>query len=143
MELLGATAGPLPGGEPGVLLTSPLPGTLPLLLMERDWSLQIGVSRPDVVVDLQPDCGCDACDSGSGDLLEAVDDAVGTVVQGPFVALRGPAWQSHWHPPHGGSWSGGGKCTLPSGKARDLGRRLAAGEDVPLPPGTETFVGRS
>jgi len=48
---------------------------LPLLLLERDAStpegsgtqavLDIGVGDPGVIVDSVPDCGCDACDSGS------------------------------------------------------------------------------
>ena len=83
----------------GVRVTSARPGTLPLLLLERDAPvpgtdgllavLHVSVVRPEVAVAMLPDCGCDACDTGSEDLLGAVDDAVGWVVGGPVVALRG------------------------------------------------------
>ena len=64
--------------------------------------LTIAVARADIVVETQPDCGCDACDSGSSDLLEAVDAAVRHVVGGPFVALRGDKWHAEWH--RSGRW---------------------------------------
>jgi hypothetical protein len=134
----------------GVRVTSRRPGTLPLLLLERDvqWPgvdgslavLQISVVQPTVAVDRLPDCGCDACDFGSDDLLQAIDETIGTVVGGPFVALRGTGWHALWHP-DGGS-SGG------TGRARDhaelmqLCRRLAGGEQVRLPRGTEAYIGR-
>lgn len=35
-----------------------------------------------------PDCGCDACDSGSDDLLEVMDREVLGVVSGAFVQCR-------------------------------------------------------
>ena len=142
------------GGEAfdrGVRLTPPRPGTLPLLLLERDVPTQTGattlavlhiaVVRPDVVVERQPDCGCDACDSGSGDLLEAVDATVRHVVGGPFVVLRGERWRAEWHP-DGGSAGGDGRG--PDFRmVMDLCRRLAEGETVRLPRNTEAFVGRS
>jgi hypothetical protein len=38
-----------------------------------------------VLVERIPDCGCDACDSGSDDLLSVIDERVGDVVSGAFV----------------------------------------------------------
>ena len=103
--------------------------------------LLIGVVRPDVVVERQPDCGCDACDSGSSDLLEAVDAAIRHVVGGPFVLLRGSKWRAQWHPEGG---SAGGEGSGPDFRSvMDLGRRLAEGESVRLPKDTEALVGRS
>lgn len=135
----------------GVRLVPRPPDALPLLLLERDvptrpgqWTLpllNIAVVRPDLVVERQPDCGCDACDSGSSDLLEAVDAAIRHVVGGPFVVLRGKQWHAQWHP-EGGSAGGDGRGpdfrTL-----MDRCRRLAEGRTVRLPKGTEIFVGRS
>ncbi|WP_328754158.1 MULTISPECIES: DUF6226 family protein [unclassified Streptomyces] len=47
--------------------------------------LVVGAGEPAVSLEQLPDCGCDACDSGSADLLEAVDDVVIAVVTGTFV----------------------------------------------------------
>lgn len=41
-----------------------------------------------VLLESIPDCGCDACDSGSADLLEQLDDWVLTVVRGGIVHAR-------------------------------------------------------
>lgn len=101
-----------------VRLTSPRAGTLPLLLLERDVRLpgleaslavlHISVVQPEVALEMLPDCGCDACDWGSADLLRAIDQTIGTVVGGPFVALRGKGWRAQWHP-DGGSSGGTGR----------------------------------
>lgn len=69
--------------------------------------LTIAVARPEIVVETQPDCGCDACDSGSSDLLEAVDAAVRHIVGGPYVVLRGKKWHAEWHPEGGSAGSNG------------------------------------
>ncbi|GAA0708895.1 hypothetical protein Drose_21650 [Dactylosporangium roseum] len=142
--------GRLGGFDRGVRLISPRPGTLPLLLLERDAPLSgldaslavlhISVVRPEIAVAVLPDCGCDACDRGSDDLLQAIDQTVGTVVGGPFVVLRGSGWQALWHP-DGGSSDGTGRGPGHD-RAMELCRRLAAGEDVRLPGGVEAFVGR-
>ena len=134
----------------GVRLTSPRLGTLPLLLLERDvrWPevdgslavLHISVVRPQVAVDRLPDCGCDACDFGSDDLLRAIDETVGTVIGGPFVALQGSGWHARWHP-DGGS-SGGTERHRDHAELMKLCRRLASGEQVRLPEGTKSYVGR-
>ena len=103
--------------------------------------VQIGVLRSDIVVETQPDCGCDACDSGSGDLLDAIDSTIGAICSGPYVVLRGRTWRAQWHP-------GGGQASS-EGHGPDfrelmsLCRRLAGGQGVSLPDGAEAFIGRS
>lgn len=131
----------------GVRLTSPRPGTLPLLLLERDVrslaALHISVARPQVALQTVPDCGCDACDLGSDDLLHVIDQTIGYVVGGPFVALRGTGWYAQWHPDGGSSGGTGRRSRSDHAKALELCRRLAAGEAVALPKGAEAFVGHS
>lgn len=90
-------------------------------------------------VEEYPDCGCDACDHGSTDVLEAVDEAVLAVVTGPYVALRHDAWEADWHP-EGGS-SGHSGAGIEHDAAMEWCRRLAEGEQVPLPEGTTAYVG--
>jgi hypothetical protein len=135
----------------GVRLVPRLPGALPLLLLERDVPTQMGegtlavldiaVVHPEVVVETQPDCGCDACDSGSSDLIGAIDEAIRHVVGGPFVVLRGKGWCAQWYP-EGGSASSKGR-QLDFRSLMDLCRRLAEGETVRLPRDAEALVGRS
>ncbi|ASR39476.1 hypothetical protein BAY61_19810 [Prauserella marina] len=160
-EVAGAEAAELSGaelgakGDPrrfdrGVRLTSPRQGTLPLMLLERDQrgtdsdplvaSLYAGVGPMETGEDL-PDCGCDACDSGSADLLAALDATIGEIVGGPSALVRGDGWYSWWSP-------GGARFSSvrrrPSGDTMmALAKRLARGEDVRLPSGAEAFTGRS
>jgi hypothetical protein len=134
----------------GVRVTSSRPGTLPLLLLERDTPLldqetslavlHASVVRPEVVTATLPNCGCDACDWGSDDLLDAVDQAIGNLVGGPFVALRRKGWYGQWHP--GGGSSCGTRRNLDHARMMELCRRLASGEKVRLPRDTEALVGR-
>lgn len=133
----------------GVRITSARPGALPLLLLERDAPLNgaegsqpvlhISVERPDMSVGRLPDCGCDACDRGSDDLLDAIDRWVGEVVGGPMVVLRGPGWHARWHPD--GGESGGVGRGPDHARLMELCRRLADGQDVRLPERSEAFVG--
>ena len=135
----------------GTRLTSERAGTLPLYLLELDVRLteeegslpvlRIGVGRPEIVVQSLPDCGCDACDSGSEDLLTTIDETVARIVGGPFVVLRGPGWQAVWSPD--GSSVGGTPGAPDFHDITERCRRLAGGETVELPPGTEAFVGRA
>ncbi|CAM2966502.1 DUF6226 domain-containing protein [Saccharomonospora xinjiangensis] len=135
----------------GVRIASRSPGTVPLFLLETDAPLseregtlavlRIAVGRPELGLDILPDCGCDACDSGSADLLDTIDDTVGAVIGGPFVMLRGRDWRMWWHPD--GSASEGTARGLSHTGMERLCRRLADGEDAPLPRGTEAWVGRS
>lgn len=135
----------------GIRLTSPRPGTLALLLLERDAPLtqqdatlpvlHISVVRPEISVMMLPVCGCDACDSGSEDLLRAIDETIISVIGGTSVVLRGKGWQAHWWPD--GARSGGGRQAPSHRQAIEWCRRLASGQDVRLPRGTEALVGRS
>lgn len=136
----------------GVRLASVRPGTLPLFLLERDAAvnagagtiavLHIAVARPDVALAMVPDCGCDACDWGSADLLDVIDDNIERVVGGPYVVLRGDRWQAQWYP-GGGSSSGTGPATVDHGALLGACRRIAEGANVELPTGTEVLVGSS
>ena len=73
--------------------TPRLPDALPLIVqMERmddvdDVGVTLGVGNPTVVVLETPDCGCDACDSGSQDALEELDEHVLGVVTGAYRRL--------------------------------------------------------
>lgn len=144
-----AGAAPLGHATRAVRLSSTRPATSSLLLVTRQVPLtgaagvltvlHICVAQPSVVLAMLPDCGCDACDRGSQDLLEAVDDIIGDVVGGPSVALRGPGWHADWRP--GGGASGGAGDGPPHAELMELCRRLSAGEDVRLPEGGEAFVG--
>ncbi len=48
----------------------------------------VGVGEPTHVLDRQPDCGCDACDTGSVDLLSTVDDAFLLALSGGVHVVR-------------------------------------------------------
>lgn len=50
--------------------------------------VQVGVGEPVEVLDRQPDCGCDACDSGSADLLETIDSAFILALSGGVHVVR-------------------------------------------------------
>lgn len=55
------------------------------------FGLEIGLASGDerpVFLDLLPVCGCDACDSGSADLLDALDGWVVTTARGGVVHVR-------------------------------------------------------
>jgi hypothetical protein len=135
----------------GVRLTSRRPGTLALLLLERDARirqgdavlpvLHISVDRPEISVTMLPDCGCDACDSGSDDLLQAIDETIISVVGGISVVLRGRSWQALWWPSGGSSMSG--RRAPGHHQAIEWSRRLASGQHVRLPKGTEALVGHT
>ena len=66
-------------------------GSIPLVFVTTgfagpvDNGLEIGAGDPAVRVGIHPDCGCDACDFGSDDLLEQIDDSVLDVVSGLFT----------------------------------------------------------
>ncbi len=144
-----------PGGDGrtdvgGLRVTSPVPGTLPLLLLDRSVPgegddepmplVQVALDRPEVTVGQAPACGCDACDSGSVELLEQVDRILTAVVTGPSVVLRHARWEATWNP------SGSGVSRLGRGRVPDLrtvggwSQALAAGEQVRLPRGTQVLL---
>ena len=126
----------------GVRITSSRPDTLPLLLLERDAPLavlHISAVRPDIALAMLPDCGCDACGSGSEDLIEAIDEAITRAVKGPLVLLRGKRWHAEGHPD--GSSSGREGRGPDHREMAEWCRRIAAGERVRLPRDAEIFVG--
>lgn len=70
-----------------------------------DAGVVLGAGDPAVCVDVSPDCGCDACDSGSQDELDVIDARVLAVVSGSFRYLsRGPRRITVID--RDGSWSG-------------------------------------
>ncbi|MBP2381593.1 DUF1990 domain-containing protein [Brachybacterium sacelli] len=49
--------------------------------------LVVGLGEPAVPVHTTPVCGCDACDDGSGDLLEDLDRTILSIVDGSFEVV--------------------------------------------------------
>ena len=99
-------------------------GALPLALGTTTWpddpgqSLVVGVGTPFVERALVPDCGCDACDSGSADLLRQLDDSLLPVLDGSLrLRLEGGRLDGASAE---GAWSG----TVYRGDARERGRAL-------------------
>lgn len=123
-------------------VVSPRPGALPLLLVSEDPTVvRVSLADPEWPLDLVPDCGCDACDSGSASFLATLDDIVAEVVQGPTVLLRGPGWHAHWGPE---TRSAGGSPSHPDfDHLMELCRRVGEGESVDLPRGARVAVSRS
>ena len=129
------------GASPWWLLETDVPqaedgGVLPVI--------RVAVGAPGQVHALLPDCGCDACDPGSDELLEAVDQAVARAV-GTGVSLRGRHgqrrrdWHVHWHAD--GTAEGMGRVPgWPFAALTDACRDLAAGGRPRLPRGTEATV---
>lgn len=68
-------------------------GALPLILARSriesvdDAGVTLGAGDPAVTVEWIPDCGCDACDSGSQDALDELDEYLVSVVSGAFRRL--------------------------------------------------------
>lgn len=57
------------------------------------------------VIEVVPDCGCDACDSGSRDLLECVDERILQFLEGGPVHASGPWGTKTWNL---NGWQGSG-----------------------------------
>lgn len=78
------------------LVTPGVPHGMPLVVGRSrigdvdDAGVTLGVGDPAVFVHAMPDCGCDACDSGSADAIEEVDTWLGGIVDGAFRHLRSP-----------------------------------------------------
>lgn len=105
------------GASPWWLLETDVPqdddgGVLPVL--------RVAVGAPGQVHALLPDCGCDACDPGSDELLEAVDQAVVRADGTAEGQARVPGWSFE--------------------ALTDACRDLAAGGRPRLPRGTEATV---
>jgi hypothetical protein len=79
-----------------LLLTPVRQGSLPLVASFLAWErlddavVLLGAGSPAVEIELIPDCGCDACDSGSDDLLAWLDRCVLDVLSGAFVQVTAP-----------------------------------------------------
>ena len=69
-------------------------GTQPLVVGiarpsgEDQQFVEVGIGEPVELLDRQPDCGCDACDTGSADLLETVDNAFVLALSGGVYVVR-------------------------------------------------------
>ena len=70
------------------------PDALPLVVaMERlegieDAGVSLGIGDPAVLLLATPDCGCDACDSGSQEALDELDEHMLSVITGSYRKLR-------------------------------------------------------
>jgi hypothetical protein len=66
------------------------PGTQPVVvgLFKDDTFVRVGVGDPVETLGFQPDCGCDACDTGSADLLRSVDDMFVLALSGGVYVVR-------------------------------------------------------
>ena len=68
-------------------------GGLPLVIARGriegvdDAGVTLGVGEPAICRGFVPDCGCDACDSGSQDALDVLDEMIDSVVTGAFRRL--------------------------------------------------------
>lgn len=68
--------------------------------------VQVGVGDPVEILERQPDCGCDACDTGSADLLETVDNGfILALSGGVYVVRRGSRFVARTID----GWSGSGR----------------------------------
>lgn len=85
------TPGPI--ATSAVRLTPTDPGALPLTIARTrlgdavDAGVVVGVDEPPTRIDLFPDCGCDACDSGSRAELHRIDEVFIAIVSGTFRRL--------------------------------------------------------
>ncbi len=72
------------------------PGALPIIVTYRsmadvpDTVLEIAAGDPPRLLTAQPECGCDACDDGSGHLLQQVDEFFLHVLSGQLVHVALP-----------------------------------------------------
>lgn len=90
-----------PGPGRAVLNVSPRRGELgaqPLVLKYEYFifdtghapCLEVWAGQPALKLSEAPDCACDACDSGSDDLLEMIDKAIFSVIDGSVIASVEP-----------------------------------------------------
>lgn len=76
------------------IVTPTVVGGLPLVVGRSriedvmDAGVTLGAGLPAVQIAFVPDCGCDACDSGSQDVIDVLDSYVRPVVSGEFRLLR-------------------------------------------------------
>ncbi|MGU3410154.1 DUF6226 family protein [Microbacterium sp. M1A1_1b] len=83
-------------GVERVRLVPTVPVALPLEITTRSLEdvpgtvVDLALGAPPVDVGLEPDCGCDACDTGSADLLGAIDDDIVRLLGGDLIVVVGP-----------------------------------------------------
>ncbi len=76
------------------LLTPVAAGATPVTIVRSalgdvaDCGITLGLGVPAVEIAMVPDCGCDACDSGSADLLELLDRELTTAITGEVRHLQ-------------------------------------------------------
>ncbi|GAA0966917.1 hypothetical protein FFA01_16540 [Frigoribacterium faeni] len=81
-----------------IKVTPKAPGALSIVVVlgwfESDQATvaSIEVGMPPVTIEMLPVCGCDACDSGSEDLLSSVDGAFLGIMDGHFLYAEGRDW---------------------------------------------------
>lgn len=95
-----------PGGVPLTIGLGSLDG-------HADASVVLAAGEPTVLVAVLPDCGCDACDSGSEALLDELDEYVSAAVSGAFVHVTTPSGTVL---ATGRGWSAAGRI----GRPRDI-----------------------
>ncbi|MFC7021565.1 DUF6226 family protein [Promicromonospora thailandica] len=128
----------------GVRLTSRRADTLPLLLLERDLTetgdspmVCVSVAEPDIEIERVPDCGCDACDFGSANLVKGLDETIVEALNG-MVLMLGANWRGIWTPDGGGV---GGRPGHPGfDQIMAWGRQLSRGENVSFPEDVRVLV---
>lgn len=116
-------------------LSPAAPDGLALLLANtvvggEPFGLEIGIAQvgmPTAYVDLVPDCGCNACDSGSADLLATLDGWILTVARGGVVHARSAHARSTQTVD---GWQGSGAAA-----------RAWLSADSPVPAGVQRWVG--
>ena len=83
-----------PGAQPLLLArTAPeeAPGSVDLTSGDAVLhSVVVGLGDPPLAVETVPDCGCDACDTGSRDLLQQLDQAILSIVDGSYEVQVSP-----------------------------------------------------
>ncbi|AXE37204.1 hypothetical protein JS278_00005 [Acidipropionibacterium virtanenii] len=73
---------------------SPRPDTLALRVTTLDVDgqtfIELGIDADPLDFVVIPECGCDACDSGSADLISQLDNVIGSAAQGDLTVVTGP-----------------------------------------------------
>ncbi|WP_130866558.1 DUF6226 family protein [Acidipropionibacterium timonense] len=119
--------------------TSELPGTLAVevSIVDIDQVPVVGLSVGGDPFDVVPDCACDACDSGSADLLGVLDADLASLVEGDLVVARGAEGQFELVG-RGEGWSLIGDLTAEPAEVVDA---IRSGDDPHLPAGTTVLHG--
>ena len=111
------------------------PGAIPLVVAMTgfegvEWpAVAIGAGNPADVLEVVPDCACDACDSGSQDALDVLDEYVICVVTGTYRKLRRGRREITVYSKDRMSWSGFDKRRVSLG--RFVRGRLTTSQGIP------------